>query len=145
MRIMSARTITIAAMLLLACLLFASFLAAPNWDVTVVDGNGNPVPNISVTETWQNYSCENVNHTATLTTDAHGQVHFPPVHVQRNVTKCLHETASELAEGVHASLGRHVYINVQGLACVPDSHDKCIDWTGSPTHMTSRVILPGSH
>src|SRR6185312_1343868 len=51
MRIMSARTITIAVMLLLACPLFASFLAAPNWDVTVVDSDGHPVPNISVTET----------------------------------------------------------------------------------------------
>ena len=33
-------------------------LAAPEWDVTVVDEHGKPVEGMTVRETWQNYSVE---------------------------------------------------------------------------------------
>ena len=43
----------------LACWLIpVSSLAAPEWEVTVVDEHGKPVEGMTVRETWQNYSVE---------------------------------------------------------------------------------------
>jgi hypothetical protein len=35
-----------------------SWLAAPRWEVVVVDERGKPVEGMTVRETWQNYSVE---------------------------------------------------------------------------------------
>lgn len=120
----------------------ASKLVAPAWDVTVVDAFGTPVRNLDVIETWQDYSCEKESHTVKAITDQRGQVHFPAVYVHRVLSKCLRETASELDEGVHASLGPHVWVTV-GDHCVEDG-GHCADWTGTPKHMSSQVKLSGS-
>jgi hypothetical protein len=119
---------------------FFPYLAAPTWDVTVLDSGGKAVADLPVSEIWQNYSCETENHKSILKTDDLGQVHFPPVH-SRHTPKCIHETASELLAGVHASLGSHVYIDVPGLICVTDDKGYCVDWAGRPDHMISRVRL----
>jgi hypothetical protein len=127
--------------LILCASLYATHLAAPAWDVEVFNPSGELLSDITVTETWQDYSCEHENHTLTLKTDKRGEVHFIPVHVHRNVAACAMETASELSAGVHASLGRHAHVDVSGVACVSDNHDMCVDWTGTPDRMSSRVAV----
>lgn len=120
---------------------FFDHLVAPTWDVIVTDSKNQPVPDVAVTETRQDYSCEDRNHTATANTDEHGTAHFQAIRVHRSVLKCIHETASQLTAGVHASLGNHVHIDVPGVICATDAKGYCVDWTGHPEHMTSRVTL----
>jgi hypothetical protein len=117
-------------------------LAAPAWDVLVVDQKGAPLSGVPVSETWQDYSCEDQNHTVKLATDSTGAAHFPPVQAHRTISDCMRHTLSDLSDGVHASFGRHVYVDVAGVSCVSDGSGYCVDWTGHSAHMLSRVVLP---
>src|SRR5438270_7112580 len=89
---------------------YAAYLNAPTWDVWVVDQAGHPVAGIKVFETYQDYSCESESHTQVLVTDEQGQVQFQAKYLKRNLKSCLHETASNLDAGAHASHGRHANV-----------------------------------
>ncbi len=54
-----------------------SSLAAPEWEVTVVDEHARPVEGMTVRETWQNYSVEATGHEMDRQTDASGHATFP--------------------------------------------------------------------
>ena len=127
--------------ILLAFPFLTLHLSAPNWHVVVVDANGKPVPDLWVSETRQNYSCEEEEHVSKLTTNGAGEVDFPSVSVRRNPLKCAAETASELMAGIHASLGDHVRIDVTGVICVTDGRGYCVDWSGKPSQMNTRVVI----
>jgi len=50
----------------------------PEWTVQVVNNKGEPIPNISVTEAWKNYSLERSDeHLMSRFTDQNGFVTFP--------------------------------------------------------------------
>jgi hypothetical protein len=123
----------------------AAHLNAPLWDVFVVDDAGVPIAGLTVTEDYQDYSCEADSHLESLVTDSKGHVQFPSRYERRNPIRCIKETASNLQAGVHASLGRHASVwvgsgraNLTGYAL--DKHNYQIDWKGAPKHMTSTIV-----
>ena len=119
---------------------YPAYLNAPTWDVWVVDQAGHPLAGIKVSESYQDYSCESESHTEVLVTDEQGHVQFQAKYLKRDLKTCLHETASNLDAGVHASLGRHADVSV-GFQCTADKRGYCIDWTGSPKQMTTKMTL----
>jgi hypothetical protein len=134
----------VAAIVAVSTPIHAAHLNAPTWDVWVVDQAGQPLSGVSVTEDYQDYSCESESHVETLITDVQGHVQFQPKQLSRNPVRCLKESASAAAAGVHASFGRHATVSAsaKGLrGYAVDKHDYIIDWTGSPKHMTSRIVM----
>jgi hypothetical protein len=117
-------------------------LNAPTWDITIVDGNGNPIGNVQVREEAQDYSCESEAHEVTLTSDSLGHVHFAPQYIHRNPFHCAVETVSELMAFVHGSFGRHAYAFPLGFnASITDDKGNVYDWRGSPTTVKSTLVL----
>lgn len=135
------RKLAIVGIGILVLLLFAltPMDMAPKWTVAVRYPEG-PVSGIPVSETRQDYSCETQEQVVRAFTDAHGEVTFPVVRGRRNALKCIPVFLRNLGEGVHASLGRHVRVDVEGVTCVEDQ-GHCVDWTGSPKEMHSQASL----
>ena len=79
----------------------ASVLAAPQWEVVVVDEQGKPVEGITVRETWQNYSVEMEGHEADRQTDASGHATFP---AQKSPHSALVQIAGNLSALVHLNV-----------------------------------------
>jgi len=124
--------------------LHAAHLNAPLWDVWVVDGDGAPVAGVQVVETYRDYSCESESHSEMLVTDAAGHVRFAAKYLHRNPVRCLHNTTSNLSMGVHASLGRDVFIMAMThdqIGYAGDEHKDLLDWSGSPKQMTTRIVM----
>ena len=70
---MTARTLRIAvgsALALVATLIPFPYQVCPNWDVTVVDTSGNPLPSMVVRLSYQNHSVEREPHEENQTTDS---------------------------------------------------------------------------
>jgi hypothetical protein len=121
----------------------AETLVAPRWDVWVVDESGKPVAGIDVTEVRENFSCESVDHAETLFTDSHGHVQFHARYVKWNPLKCVVYTTGELFK--HEK-GRHASVTAgdpNGLLFGKgvDKNGNAMEWTGSPDHITSHIIL----
>jgi hypothetical protein len=124
-----------------------SSLAAPEWDVTVIDERGRPVEGMTVRETWQNYSVEMEGHEADRQTDANGQAAFPALKSRYSVLRQVAGTVSTLIHfNVHASYGPHanVFAFGKGFEGSATIGDYVADWTGRPSIMRSRIIArPG--
>jgi hypothetical protein len=121
-----------------------SRLAAPQWDVVVVDGHNNPVEGITVRETWQNYSVEMEGHETDRQTDTNGHATFPAQHSKYSVLRQVAGTASNFAHlYVHASYGPHatVFAFGKGLEGTATTGTFVTDWTGSPSLMRSRIVV----
>jgi len=121
-----------------------SLLAAPQWDVVVVDGHNKPVEGITVRETWQNYSVEMEGHEANCQTDTNGHATFPAQNSEYSVLRQIAGTASALVHlGVHASYGPHatVFAFGKGLEGTATTGTFVTDWTGSPSLMRSRIVV----
>lgn len=118
------------------------YLASPRWEVWVVDSGGNPIPGISASLVYENYSVENQDHEITLTTDDNGYVSFQPQYKRAILLQRAFYTALSAAGGVHASFGRSAYVLVFGDGYEGDavSGKYVTDWPGHPETMKSRII-----
>ena len=121
-----------------------SRLAAPQWEVVVVDQHGKPVEGLTVRETWQNYSVEATGHEADRQTDANGRATFPAQNSEYSVLHQIAGTASAFVHwNVHASYGPHatVFAFGKGLEGTATTGNFVTDWTGSPSLMRSRIVV----
>jgi hypothetical protein len=124
-----------------------SSLAAPQWEVTVVDEHGKPVEGMTVRETWQNYSVEATGHETDRQTDANGHATFPAHKTEYSLLSQVAGTLSALMHfNVHDSYGPHASVfafgkHFEGTAI---TGKYVTDWTGYPPSMQSRVVVrPG--
>jgi len=123
-------------------------LAAPDWDVVVVDERDQPVEGILVRETWQNFAVEKQGHVSERTTDATGRATFPAQRTRYSVLRQLvgtlrAATSFNMHGGYDAHSHAHVFALGKGLFGAANT-----DWKGSPPHLSSRIvvrsaILPG--
>ena len=124
-----------------------SSLAAPEWEVTVVDEHGKPVEGMTVRETWQNYSVEATGHEADGQTDANGHVTFSAHKSEYSLLSQVVGTLSALMHfNVHASYGPHASVFAFGkhLEGTATTGEYVTDWTGYPSSMQSRIVArPG--
>ncbi len=124
-----------------------SSLAAPAWEVTVVDEHGKPVEGVTVRETWQNYSVEATGHEMDRQTDASGHATFPAHKTEYSLLSQVVGTLSALIHfNVHASYGPHASVFAFGkhLEGTASTGQYVTDWTGYPSSMQSRIVVgPG--
>lgn len=116
----------------------------PAWDVWVVEEGNQAVSGMTVRLTYQDHSAEHHSHQTDAITDAQGHVAF----IARTVTASVGYRAIAVVlsamEGVHASFGPHatVFVFGKGLEGVAISDQNVVvDWTGEPSHMTSRIVV----
>ena len=124
-----------------------SLLAAPAWEVTVVDDHGKPVEGMTVRETWQNYSVEAAGHEADRQTDTDGHATFPAQKTEYSLSRQVAATLSALMHfNVHASYGPHASVFAFGKHFEGEATtgEYITDWTGHPPSMQSRIVVrPG--
>ena len=120
-----------------------SYMAAPEWDVWVVDELGKPLEGMTVRLSYRNYSAETQNHERDSTTDSHGHVKFP---IQRStvspISYIAHTMLSSTAS-IHASFGRHARIFAfggNGLEGDAIDGGVLLDWTGETARIESRIV-----
>jgi len=136
---------TIAFILVIAGLIPLPYPLCPDWVVTVVDKSGAPVPGMTVTQYCADYSAFGRRTESDTTTDQHGKVFFKIVRNYSPVLLRLIGNSLNLAEGVHASFGRHSHVSAfdkytwVGDPVTSDGYIE--DWTGSPLHMESEIVL----
>lgn len=129
---------------LFAALIPVRSLQAPKWDVEVVDKSGNPVSGISVRESYQNYSAELTGHEETGITEVNGQVHFDAKVLRASLLKRFVAVIHSAMAGVHASFGPHAFVFAFGSGMEGDwvdSRGYVGDWTGSPSSISTRIIV----
>ena len=119
------------------------YLASPAWEVSVVDDTGQPVQGVTVRLSYQNYSAERHSHEENRTTDERGQATFPRWESSASLLELCYYSGLSARAGVHASFGRHagVFVFGHGLDGTATSGRFVTDWTGSPDHMESRIVL----
>ena len=61
----------------------------PQWNLRVVDAAGTPVPEINVTEHWQNYLLESEGHEEVQTTNQDGRVSFVARSIRASLVRRL--------------------------------------------------------
>jgi hypothetical protein len=133
--------VLLAAVVLLSGLYPVRYLAAPRWEVWVVNEAGVPLQDVSVRLSYKNYSAESDSHEITLTTDSTGHVLFS----QQYGWACLIQEAFYIAAaasgGVHASFGRHAFVFVfgRGYDGTAVSGNYVTDWSCSPAEMVSKI------
>lgn len=117
------------------------YLAAPGWDVTVVDSSGTAQHGITVRRIYIDYSVEMTGHEDDLPTDMSGRVSFPPVSSNASLARCLAITVVQLFAGAHGSLGRESSLVVFGNGLEGDLKDEQYlkVWRGHPGHMNSLI------
>ena len=122
----------------------SSSLAAPYWEVVVVDEHGKPVEGMTVRETWQNYSVEMEGHEADRQTDASGRATFPAQKAEYSLLRQISGTILALVRlNVHASYGPHAHVFAlgKGLEGTTTTGGFVTDWTGFLPYMHSRIIV----
>ena len=135
---------TTCALLAITCLIPQRYLASRDWKVKVSDPSGNPLRNVTVRLSFENYSVEDTSHEEDQLTDANGYVHFSE---RRRWTMLLLRafyTLKSASALVHASFGPHAYVfafqnGLEGFVVAPLGYD--YDWTGRPSHVESSITL----
>ncbi|SRR5208337_1153926 len=143
------RRLAIAAPLFLAGLLAlrllpVAWLAAPQWEVTVVDDQGKPIEGMTVRETWQNFSVEMQGHLEDRQTDAEGYVAFPARNSEYSVLRQIEAALSQLGRfSTHSGYGPYatVFAFGKGFEGGASSGDRVIDWTGFPPDVQSLIVV----
>ena len=131
----------VGAVLAAAALIPIPYLAAPKWEVWVLDEAGVPIEGITVRRVYQNYSTEREDHEEDQVTDKQGYASFPERRTSASsARRCVISSLSALAL-VHASFGPHAYVLAfgngrQGSAV---SGNYITDWTGRSEYMKSRI------
>jgi len=126
------------------------YLAAPKWDVVVLNEAGESLSGLNVRLVYENYSAESDSHEITLVTDQSGRVAFPSQYRTASLLQRAFYIARSALEGIHASFGNHAFVFVFGSGYDGDAVDGpyITDWTGSPAEMRSKIIAKhseGSH
>jgi hypothetical protein len=135
----------------LAALLFALYYPsetriAPEWEVRVIDENGNPVAQALVGETWQEYSIEQVSHEDQKTTPFDGIVHFESRTIRASfasrISGCFKNFRSL---GVHASCGAFASVRTgkcnYGKMRADWDRSKGSSWQGWSKRMNATLFL----
>jgi hypothetical protein len=96
---------------------------APEWTVYTLDASRRPLANITVSESWQQYSVEAEGHEERAKTDANGRVSFPRRYRWSSLAQRLFGCAKNVVMyGVHASCGAHSHLVAFG------DHVDTMDW-----------------
>ena len=119
-----------------------SYLAAPAWEVWIVDENGAPVQGMTVRLSYQHYSVESSGHEQDAISDLRGHVQFLPRNSSASLAHYIVYSISSATAGVHASFGRHghVFAFGRGLQGSATADGVITNWTGTPDRMESRII-----
>jgi hypothetical protein len=118
-------------------------LVCPDWEVSVVDQDGNPLKGMTVRLSYQDYSLESVSHDEDRVTDSRGHVSFVAKTTTASVgSRALGALRSAIRTGVHASFGRHAWVFAfgNGLEGSAETGNYVTDWNGSPRLMRSRIV-----
>ena len=121
-----------------------SYWLCPDWNVTVVDASGEPVPGMTVRRSCNDYSSGRTGIEDDAITDEGGKVSFAGKRVRSPVfLRWAGNVVNLASEGVHASFGRHSYVFAfgRGLEGSPVVDGYVEDWTGCPSHMESRIVV----
>jgi hypothetical protein len=133
--------LAIVAILVASLFVPVPYLAAPKWEVVVVDGAGKALEGMTVRSVDQNYSTESVSHEADHKTDSNGQTSFPAHWSSASMARRVIFTVASATAGVHASFGRHATIFAFGKrlegSAVSGRH--IMDWTGAPEEVRTRI------
>lgn len=109
---------------------------APEWDVTVLDADHRPLPNINVREVWQQYSVDDTSHQEDRQSDANGRVHFQRRQQRSNLLQraggCVRRI---VGSGVHSGCGPAAWI----VAFGPTTGST--DWAD----LEQQLAQPGEH
>ena len=100
----------------------------PHWNLRVVDDAGAPVPEINVTEHWQNYLLESEGHEEAQTTNQDGLVSFGARTIRASVLRRL-----------FARIGKFGNYNNRGR---PIRYGAVVVW-GSKSYETTVAVYPG--
>src|SRR5215469_5425763 len=130
------------AVLIILGFLPRSYLASPRWDVWVVADNGQPLADVNVVLSYQNYSAEDSGHSVISMTDEKGHLQFSPNYERASFFQKVFYTLSSARALVHASFGRHAHVFAYGPGYTGSavSGKYVTDWRGSPDSMESRII-----
>jgi len=135
------RICLVSAALAVVALIPIPYLAAPTWQVWVVDEAGVPIEGMTVRRVYQNYSTESEDHTEDQITDKQGYAAFPARRSSvSTVRRCIFTFFSALAL-VHAGVGPHSFVFAYGNGREGSavSGQYVTDWTGTPEYMKSRI------
>jgi hypothetical protein len=118
-------------------------MKAPHWKIVVLTSSGEPIPNISVREEANDYSCGGPEQEETLLTNAQGAVEFLQKYKRVNLFSCVGATLSSATAGAHASFGRDAYVFALGAGDgdVVDKRGEVYSWKGSPSELQSRIVM----
>jgi hypothetical protein len=112
-----------------------SYPLCPDWNVTVVDASGMPVQGMTVRR-----SCND------SITDEYGKASFDVINSSSPILLRWIGNILGFATlgGFHGSFGRHSYVfafdqDSRSFSPVVDGYDE--DWTGSPNHMESKIVV----
>jgi hypothetical protein len=118
-------------------------LNCPEWEVRVVDENGQPLPGVLVRLDFRNYSAERENHEVDKRTDANGYVKFPSETLKATGLKRAIVSLESAEAGVHAAYGPSAYVLVfaDGMAEDPKKAGRVPMWFGKTPTMRSQFVL----
>jgi hypothetical protein len=115
----------------------------PPWEVWVVDQSGQPVPGITVRESYKICSIQHPERQKDLYTDNSGHVIFYPRMVRASSAVRLVSVVVSAITGPHASFSPHAYVFAfgKGMEGFVESNGSVTDWTGSPLTMNSKIVV----
>lgn len=117
----------------------------PDWTVTVVDKQDQPIPGMTVRLSYQNYSLEDEPHEMDRITDQRGQVTFPAQIIRASLFRRCYYTVLSARAGVHASFGPSASVFAFGRGMEGSDIDPKRGilevWRGTPSQMQSRIVV----
>jgi hypothetical protein len=123
------------------CLLWVPFphMLSPNWDVWVVDEQGNPVGGMNVRLIYQDYSLESVDHEEIRVADPRGHVRFDAKSTTSTVAAHIAGIIRSFSQtGFHAGFGRDAFVVVFGKGRREARYMS--PWHGWSSNKESRIV-----
>src|SRR5437879_3940708 len=88
----------------------ASRPLCPDWNVTVIDTNDKPVPEMTVRRSCNDYSV-NTHHEDDATTDERGRASFAAIPAHSAIfSRWIGNVTNVAQQGPHASFGQYSYV-----------------------------------
>lgn len=132
------KTIKIAAIVGIICIVPVPHMVAPRWSVTVVDESHRPRAGLTVRESSQDYSLESTSHEVDLTSSADGRAIFPARYLYASVVQRMLGAVRNIIEtGVHASFGTHTWVLAFGKGLEGYSED----WHGNSRSIDTVIVV----
>ncbi len=120
-------------------------LNSPKWDVFVVDQNGQPVSDMIVRLSYQNYSAESEGHELDAVSDERGHASFAPQTLRASAMRRGLSILQSAMGGVHASFGPHASVFAFGRGLqgydVDRKSNALVFWRGTPDRMESLIVV----